>query len=145
MKVLFYLFCALFLTAAGCTNSNETGKIFMEKNALLIDVRTPEEFQQGSLPRALNLPLDTVETQISSVAPDKKTPLYLYCRSGRRSGKYNDDGDQITAKIIWTQEGNEECEKVMNSKSFILNSNGSNIRIADLEAIQTLYVLTKNP
>lgn len=86
MKVLFYLFCALFLTAAGCTNSNETGKIFMEKNALLIDVRTPEEFQQGSLPRALNLPLDTVETQISSVAPDKKTPLYLYCRSGRRSG-----------------------------------------------------------
>jgi phage shock protein E len=86
MRILFFLLCALFLTAAGCTNSNETGKIFMEKNALLIDVRTPEEFQQGSLPRALNLPLDTVETQISSVAPDKKTPLYLYCRSGRRSG-----------------------------------------------------------
>lgn len=33
----------------------------------------------------------------------------------------------------------------MNSKSFILNSNGNNVRIADLEAIQTLYVLTKNP
>lgn len=33
----------------------------------------------------------------------------------------------------------------MNSKSFVLNSNGNNVRIADLESIQTLYVLTKNP
>lgn len=55
------------------------------------------------------------------------------------------DGDQITAKIIWTQEANEECERVMNSKSFIVNANGSNMRTTDIESIQTLYVLTKDP
>ena len=54
------------------------------------------------------------------------------------------DGDQITAKILWTQEANEECEKVMNSKSFFLNTNGKNMRTIDLEAIQTFYVLTKD-
>lgn len=54
------------------------------------------------------------------------------------------DGDQITAKILWTQEANEECEQVMNSKSFFLNTNGKNMRTIDLEAIQTFYVLTKD-
>ena len=54
------------------------------------------------------------------------------------------DGDQITAKILWTQEANEECEQGMNSKSFFLNTNGKNMRTIDLEAIQTFYVLTKD-
>ena len=53
------------------------------------------------------------------------------------------DGDQITSKIIWTQEANEECERVINSKAFLLSSNGKNMRTTDNEAIQTLYVLTK--
>lgn len=54
------------------------------------------------------------------------------------------DGDQITSKIFWTQEANAECEKVINSKNFALNPNGSNCRVIDLEAIQTFYVLTKD-
>ena len=54
------------------------------------------------------------------------------------------DGDQVTSKIFWTQEANAECERVVNSKSFALNPNGSNCRIIDLEAIQTFYVLTKD-
>ena len=53
------------------------------------------------------------------------------------------DGDQITAKIPWTIEANEECERVMNSKSFILSPNCKNMRTCDNESIQTLYVLTK--
>ena len=55
------------------------------------------------------------------------------------------DGDQITAKIIFTLEGNEDCEKLMNSKSFILGPNGSNMRATELESDQTMYVLTKEP
>lgn len=55
------------------------------------------------------------------------------------------DGDQITAKIIWTQEANEEIERVINSKSFVLSSNGKNMRTCDNENIQTFYVLTKDP
>ena len=55
------------------------------------------------------------------------------------------DGDQITTKIFWTQEANEECAKIMNKKSFILSSSGKNMRTCDLEAIQTFYTLTKEP
>ena len=55
------------------------------------------------------------------------------------------DGDQITSKIVWSQEANEECEKMMQSKTFYLNSMGGNMRTIDLEAIQTFYTLTKEP
>lgn len=55
------------------------------------------------------------------------------------------DGDQTTVKIIFTQEANEECETVMNRKSFFINSAGNNIRKIGKEALQTFYVLTKPP
>jgi hypothetical protein len=55
------------------------------------------------------------------------------------------DGDQTTVKILFTQEANEECEVVMNRKSFFINSAGANIRKIGKEALQTFYVLTKQP
>lgn len=51
---------------------------------LWIDVRTPEEFSQGHLQGALNLPVSEIAHTIARVAPNKDTPLHLYCRSGRR-------------------------------------------------------------
>lgn len=55
------------------------------------------------------------------------------------------DGDQVTVKILFTQEANEECEAVMNRKSFFINASGSNIRKVGKEALQTFFVLTKDP
>lgn len=50
-----------------------------------IDVRTPEEFKQGHLKGALNIPADQIAAKIAAVSPDKKAPVNLYCRSGRRA------------------------------------------------------------
>lgn len=55
------------------------------------------------------------------------------------------DGDQTTVKIIWTLEANEECERIMNKKSFFLSPNGKIVRGCGLELDQTFYVLTKDP
>ena len=55
------------------------------------------------------------------------------------------DGDQITAKIPFTQEANEEIEHYMNSKSFFINASGRNIRYVESEAVQTFFTMTKNP
>lgn len=54
--------------------------------ALLLDVRTPGEYAEGHLPGARNLPLQSLEG-IAAVAPAKDAPLFLYCRSGARSGQ----------------------------------------------------------
>lgn len=53
-------------------------------NAVLLDVRMPEEYAQGHLPRSKSLPLNQMVTA-KSVLPEEKTPLFVYCMSGARS------------------------------------------------------------
>ncbi len=60
--------------------------IMSEKEFMLIDVRTPQEYQGGNIKGAVNLPLDNITRDISQTASDKSQKLLLYCRSGARSG-----------------------------------------------------------
>ena len=53
------------------------------------------------------------------------------------------DGDQVTIRGVFTQEANLECEKLINSPKNILNIVGESVRSTTIEAIQTLYNLTK--
>lgn len=55
------------------------------------------------------------------------------------------DGDQVTVKILWSQEANNEIKDQINKPAFYITPTGSNIRKVGNEAIQTLYSLTKNP
>ena len=58
----------------------------MGNNGVLLDVRTPEEHKSGYLEGAVLLPLAELESKIVNEVPDKNTPIYIYCRSGRRAG-----------------------------------------------------------
>lgn len=53
------------------------------------------------------------------------------------------DGDQVTCKGIFTQEANENADKIMRSKAYILNIYGQTVRNLGNEGIQTLYTLTR--
>ena len=57
----------------------------MPDNAVLLDVRRIDEFNAGHIAGAVLVPHDTIAEKISSVIPDKSTPVFVYCRSGRRS------------------------------------------------------------
>lgn len=53
-----------------------------------VDVRTPQEFAQGHLKGAVNVPLEQLDSGIAKVVKDKKNDeVKLYCRSGNRSGQ----------------------------------------------------------
>jgi len=52
--------------------------------AVLLDVRTPEEYRNGHIPGSKNIPLQTID-RVGSVAENKDTALYVYCQSGARS------------------------------------------------------------
>jgi rhodanese-related sulfurtransferase len=54
------------------------------KHLLVLDVRSPEEFKEGHVPGAVNVPYDQIATRLSEVPKDKD--VVLYCRSGRRAG-----------------------------------------------------------
>ena len=56
------------------------------EGAVLLDVRTPEEYRQGHIPGSCNIPLQTLVDVVTRV-PDKDTPLFVYCRSGARSAQ----------------------------------------------------------
>ena len=51
-----------------------------------VDVRTPGEFGAGHVAGAVNIPYEEIVERIGEVTSDKDAPIYLYCRSGRRSG-----------------------------------------------------------
>lgn len=76
----------LLLTPCGPLLASERAEIaweMVESGALLIDVRTAEEFASGHLEQARNIPLSEVATGFRAI--DKSQPIVVYCRSGNRS------------------------------------------------------------
>ncbi|MBP8085569.1 MAG: rhodanese-like domain-containing protein [Cloacibacterium sp.] len=55
------------------------------KGALMVDVRTPEEFASGSVKGGINIPLNEVESRINEFKG--KPAVVVFCRSGKRSGQ----------------------------------------------------------
>ena len=76
------------------SGQTEDLKTIIEQGAFLVDVRTPGEFAEGSAHGAVNIPLDTVASQLSELKG--KENIILFCRSGNRSGQ---------AKVILEQNG----------------------------------------
>lgn len=54
--------------------------------AVLLDVRTAEEYRDGHIDGSVNLPLDKISF-VEDTVKDKSTPLYVHCYSGSRSGQ----------------------------------------------------------
>ena len=52
--------------------------------AVLLDVRTQNEYQEGHIPGSFNLPLQELDVA-EELLENKHIPLYVYCRSGVRS------------------------------------------------------------
>ena len=52
--------------------------------AVLLDVRTPQEYREGHIPGSQNVPLQQLD-KVEEVTENKDTVLYVYCHSGGRS------------------------------------------------------------
>ena len=57
----------------------------MTGDAIILDVRTQEEFEDGHIGDAILLPYDQIGKMAQSVLPDRDQIVLIYCRSGRRS------------------------------------------------------------
>ena len=67
--------------------SMEEGLELMEADSdyILLDVRRDDEFEEGHIPGAINIPNESIETEEIVELPDKEQTIYVYCRSGNRS------------------------------------------------------------
>ena len=52
--------------------------------AVLLDVRSPQEYREGHIPGSQNVPLQQLD-KVEEITENKDTVLYVYCRSGARS------------------------------------------------------------
>lgn len=80
---------------------------FKEKsvNQILVDVRTPEEFKEGHIEGAININFNdaTFLEKISKL--DKSKPVYVYCRSGKRSSAASAEMSKAGFKNLYDLEG----------------------------------------
>lgn len=52
--------------------------------AVLLDVRTPDEYRQGHIPGSKNVPLQSI-SKVTGMIDNKSTPIFVHCLSGARS------------------------------------------------------------
>lgn len=54
--------------------------------AVLLDVRTPDEYREGHIPGSQNIPIDDIRAALNLI-PNRDTPIFVHCRSGMRSAR----------------------------------------------------------
>ncbi|HEY7069373.1 MAG TPA: molybdopterin-synthase adenylyltransferase MoeB [Acidimicrobiales bacterium] len=53
--------------------------------AVVLDVREPDEYEQGAIPGAVHIPRGTLESSVENRITDKSAPVIIHCASGIRS------------------------------------------------------------
>ena len=81
LLAMFGLFKSLFVQG----NSEELIRALQSEGVLLVDVRTPGEFASGSVPGAINIPLDQVASKVDKFRGHDT--IVVFCRSGNRSAQ----------------------------------------------------------
>ena len=97
-KLIILVLAALLLTACGQTKEKDREVIYMnitaqeakvlmdtEKDYIILDVRTQQEYDQGHIPGAILIPDTEIEDRAEGELTDKDQLILVYCRSGRRS------------------------------------------------------------
>jgi rhodanese-related sulfurtransferase len=97
MNYRMILVVAMLVVITGCSSneseisyikiSGEEAKAMMSEEALIVDVREPDEYAEGHIENAILIPLGDINTEKLSSLPDKDQVLLVYCRSGNRSGQ----------------------------------------------------------
>jgi len=94
----------------------EADELRFAEGAVTLDVREPDEFEQGAIPGSIHIPRGTLETNIEMRIPDHATPLVVLCAGGTRSAfaakTLNDLGYADVVSVIggfnqWKDEGRD--------------------------------------
>jgi len=88
----------------------------LRNGALVIDVRSAGEFSSGHLAKAINIPLDEIETALPKRVKDKNQVLLLHCASGMRSGMAKSKLNGMGYMNAFNLGSYGRAEKIVNGK-----------------------------
>jgi phage shock protein E len=86
IKILKTMPLSIVLILAVAISAGYANESISAKKPVIIDVRTESEWAAGHLDGAVLIPYERIGDEISKVTADKKEQIYLYCRTGRRTG-----------------------------------------------------------
>jgi rhodanese-related sulfurtransferase len=114
MKMLNFVYFAIaicFTTACRSLVTTSLEADLFEKtlgrtpDPQLIDVRTPKEFTEGHLPGAILIDIKDANFDSQILALDKNRPVFVYCRSGKRSLEAANILEKYKFKWVYNLEG----------------------------------------
>lgn len=74
------------LSIFGVKSKSELIKQAIEEGAVIVDVRTPQEYNEGHIANSLNVPLQQIEARVHTLKKKNKTVI-LCCKSGGRASR----------------------------------------------------------
>src|SRR5579871_5609394 len=72
---------------------------------VVLDVREPDEYEQGAIPGAVHIPRGHLESQVETKLPDKSAPVLIYCAGGTRSAFAADTLTQLGYQDVVSMAG----------------------------------------
>jgi len=70
------------------TQEDWVAQLNADPNAVILDVRTEDEFNEGTIPTAVNIDINSGQQFVNAIeALDQQKNYFVYCRSGMRSAK----------------------------------------------------------
>lgn len=115
MKASFLIPVLLFLNFSCSQNKTINITEFSQndiKNALLVDVRTPGEYNDGHIENAININWFDKDFEEQFKAVSKEKTIYLYCKVGGRSGKAQEKLTALGYKKVINLDGGYDAYKM---------------------------------
>jgi phage shock protein E len=110
-KFLFFLVAAGMVLGIALTTFGANSE-----KPLVLDVRTEAEWNNGHMEGAILIPYDLIGEKIGTISEDKSKPIYVYCRSGRRSQIAKETLEKLGYKDVVNLGSLEEAIKTMKGK-----------------------------
>ncbi len=88
--ILFFSACESQLQVVEISNKEALNYIEKNKDFLLLDVRTREEFNEAHINGAINVPYDELHYRIDEIINYKNKDVFVYCRTKNRSSAAKD-------------------------------------------------------
>jgi len=103
-----------FFSSSSEKNNNDQIIDAIRDGAILVDVRTPAEFAEGSAKGAINIPLDRVEQQLEQFRGHKN--IIVFCRSGARSNEAKSILEENNFENVFNGGSWQNVNQLLNNK-----------------------------
>jgi phage shock protein E len=102
----------MYMKRSGQISSKEAVE-YLRNGAMLIDVRSVNEFESGHILQAHNMPLDRVDLLVPTAVKDKNKVLLLHCSTGVRSGMAKKKLEELGYKNVFNLGSYERAGKIV--------------------------------